>query len=269
LIDASNGGHVRLGEIAQVTVRPDPVDIRHEAVSRYVDVSAEVYGRSVGSASSEIRSRLGRISYPLEYHAEIQGGTPDAATSHAVFVSFVLAAVIGIFLLLQSAIGSWRLAMLLFLVIPVGLSGGVIVALAAGETGSVAAYAGLLGVVAIAVRQAVVLASQVRRHQAAGDGVLTRELVARAAAQRFGPALGSAGVSAAVLLPFVVIGNVAGNELTHTAAAVLLGGLATSTFVNLLILPAVQLTLGPAEPLLASEPEDASGWQAPAASQSS
>ena len=269
LIDTSNGGHVPLGNIAQVSVRPDPVDIRHQAVSRYVDVSADVYGRSVGSVSSEIRSRLASINYPLEYHAEIQGGAPDDPTSHAVFVSYLLAAVIGIFLLLQSAVGSWRLALLLLLVIPVGLSGGVIVALVAGGESSLAADAALLGVVAFAVRQAVVLVAGIRRLQAEGDGALTRELVARGAARRLGPALGSAGVTAAVLLPFVVIGDVAGNELAHTAAAVLLGGLATSTLVNLLILPAVQLTLGPAEPLAVSEPEEAPPWNAPAPSPSS
>jgi hypothetical protein len=75
-------------------------------------------------------------------------------------------------------------------------------------------------------------------------GVISvRQMHADAAAERLGPTLGSAAVSAAVLLPFVAIGNVAGNELTHIAAAVLLGGLATSTFVNLLILPAVHLRL--------------------------
>ena len=76
LIDTNGGGHVRLGRIASVDVRPDPVDIRHEAISRYVDVVAPVSGRSAAAVKSDVQSELSSLKYPLEYHAEIVGGTP-------------------------------------------------------------------------------------------------------------------------------------------------------------------------------------------------
>jgi multidrug efflux pump subunit AcrB len=263
LIDTSGGGHVRLGDIATVSVRPDPVDIQRQAVSRYVDVSANLPGGGGGGAAavrSALRSRLAGIAYPLEYHAEIQGGSPDDPTSHGVLVSYILAAAIGIFLLLQAAFGSWRLALLLFSVIPVGALGGVVVAVAGGQAESLAAYAGLLGALAFSARQAMMLADRVRRLQAAAGAPVSRELVARAGADRFGPALGAATVAAAALLPFALLGDTAGNELTHTAAAVMLGGLLTSVLSNLLILPAVQLAFGPAAPIGAPEPAGAAGW---------
>ncbi len=261
LIDTSGGGHVRLGGIATVSVRPDPVDIQRQAVSRYVDVSANLTGGAGAAAvRSALRARLAGIAYPLEYHAEIQGGSPDDPTSHGVLVSYILAAAIGIFLLLQAALGSWRLALLLFLVIPVGALGGIVVAVAGGQADSLAAYAGLLGALAFSARQAVMLADRVRRLQAASGAPVSRELVARAGTDRFGPALGAATVAAAALLPFALLGDTAGNELTHTAAAVMIGGLVTSVLSNLLILPAVQLAFGPAAPIGVPEPADAAGW---------
>ncbi len=263
LIDTSNGGHVRLGDIATVSVKPDPVDIQHQAISRYVDVVANVSGRSVGSASNALRGPLAGIAYPLEYHAEIVGGTPDDPTSHTAFISYVLAAAVGILLLLQAAVGNWRLALLLFLVAPVALSGGLVVALLSGEMSSLGTYAGLLGVLAFAVRQGVVLVERIRRRHAADGGPLSREIVAGAAAERFGPALTAGAVIAALLVPFAVMGDVAGNELTHTAAAVMLGGLLTSLAVTQLILPAVHLRLGPTEPIAALETEEMPAWAAP------
>jgi Cu/Ag efflux pump CusA len=268
LIDTAGGGHVRLGDIAQVNIKPDPVDIRHEAISRYVDVVAPVYGRSVGSVQSDVQSGLSSLNYPLEYHAEIVGGTPEDPTSSPVFLSYVAAAAIGVLLLMQAAIGSWRLAGLLFLLLPVSLCGGLAVAIATGQTSSLGADAGLLAVFAFAARQELLLAVRIRRLQAQDGSPLDRALILRAAGDRLAPASWAAVVAAAVLVPFVVMGNVAGNELTHVAAAVILGGLLSTTLLNLLVVPAVCLEFGATEPVAVMETEDAPTWVAPTASPS-
>ncbi len=264
LIDTSAGGHVRLGTIAQVSLRPDPIDIRHEALSRYLDVNAPVAGRSLGSVQSDIRTALGGLRYPLEYHAEIIGGTPEAATSHATFLSYVLAAAIGMFLLLQAAVGSWRLAALLFLMTPIALCGGVLVAVATGTVSTLATDVALLGILAFATRQQLLLAALLRRRHARAGGVLTRELVLRAAADRLAPVGVAVLASAAVLVPFVLAGNIAGNELTHTAAAVMLGGLASSTLLSLFVMPAACLVLGPTGAIAVPEADDEPSWAAAA-----
>jgi Cu/Ag efflux pump CusA len=255
LVDTSNGGHVRLGDIAQVTVRSDPLDIQHQALSRYVDITAPVYSGTVGDARSAINARLHSIHFPFDYHAETLGGTPEDATSRAAFLSYVLAAAVGILLLMQAAFGSWRLAALFFLVLPVSLSGAPAVALATGNLSSLATDAALLGVFAFAARQGMLLISGVRRRHADDGGALCREIVLDAAGERFAPALGSTLTFAIALVPFVVMGGVEGNELTRVAAAVMLGGLASSTLLNVVLLPAICLSLGPTEPVAAEEPQ--------------
>jgi Cu/Ag efflux pump CusA len=268
LIDTSSGGQVRLGDIAHVSVRPDPVDIRHEAISRYIDVTAPVYGRSVASVQADVQSELSSFNYPLGYHAEIVGGTPEDPTSSAAFLSYVVAAAIGILLLMQAAVSSWRLSGMLFLLLPVSISGGLLVAVASGQTASLGTDAGLLAVFAFAARQELLLAVRIRRLQTQDGGALDRALVLRAAASRLAPASWTAIVVGAVLVPFVVMGDVAGNELTHVAAAVMLGGIASSSLLNLLVVPAVCLAFGQSEPITVTETEDAPGWPAPTVSPS-
>jgi multidrug efflux pump subunit AcrB len=256
LIDTSGSGHVRLGQIAHVSIRADPTDIQHQALSRYVDVTATVRSGSVAAAQAAVHASLRGVSFPLQYHAEVLGGTPDDATSHTAFLSYALAAAIGVLLLLQAAFRSWRLAAMLFLVLPVALLGGVLVALASGQMGSLGADAALVGLFAFAARQGILQIGHVRRLQAADRESLTPELVVRASVERLMPAVVGVVVTAAAMVPFVVIGDVPGNELTHTAAAVMLGGLASTLLLNQLLLPALYLVFGPREPPPIPEPMD-------------
>jgi Cu/Ag efflux pump CusA len=256
-IDTSGGGHVALSKVARVSVGPDPLDIQHEALSRYVDVNAPVYVGSVSAARSAIQKRLSQVSFPLDYHAEVVGGTPDNPTSHLKFLTFALAALIGILLLLQAAFGSWRLAFVFWLALPAALVGGVVVALLTGETRSLGADAGLLAIYAFAARQGVLQIARIRRMHAEDRGELTAAIVVSAAHERLGPSLTAAIVSAATMIPFIVMGDIAGNEITHSAAAVILGGLVSSVLLTQVLVPAMCLALGPTAPIPVEEPEDA------------
>jgi Cu/Ag efflux pump CusA len=257
LIDTSGGGHVRLDSIAQVSVRPDPIDVQHDALSRFIDVSAPVRSGSVGAAGAAIGRRLPQLSFPRQYHAEIVGGTPEDPTGHVTLLSYVLAAAVGMLLLFQAALASWRLAAALMLVLPLSLAGGLLVALATGETTSLGADAGLLALFVLAARQGMLQLALIRRRHREDGGELTADLVVRAAAERLGPSLGAAAVIAVSMVPFVVIGNVAGNEITHVAAAVILGGLVSTTLLSQIMLPALCLALGPTGPTEATGPSEA------------
>ena len=160
-------------------------------------------------------------------------------------------------LLLQAAFGSWRLACMYLLALPAALIGGVLVALLTGQTRTLGADVGLLAVFAFAARQGVLQIAQIRRLHAHDGGALTPSIVTQAALDRLGPSLTAGLVGAAVLIPFVVMGDVAGNELTHTAAAVMLGGLLTATLLNQVLVPAMCLVLGPTQPVAEAEPEEA------------
>jgi Cu/Ag efflux pump CusA len=252
-IDTQSGGHVPLSSIASIAVRPDAIDIRHQALSRYVDVVAPVHAGGIGSARSAAQAALSGVRFPLTYHAEVLGGTPDDPTSHWVFMSYVFAALVGILLLLQAAFGSWRMATLFLLSIPIALTGGVLVALITGQARSLGADAGLLAVLLFAVRQGMLQVSAVRRQHRLDGGTLRRAIVRRAAAERLGSSLAAVAVSAVTLAPFIAAGDSAGNEVTHTAAAVMLGGLVTSTLWSHLLLPAICLRLARREPEAAEE----------------
>jgi Cu/Ag efflux pump CusA len=240
LIDTPSGGHVRLGDVAHLRIRPNPVDIRHEAVSRYVDVGADVRGRDLAEVQRDVERRLRGLSFPLEYHAEVLKASPagQTSTSHTGFVTFAIAAAIGMFLLLQAAFGSWRLASLVFTTLPLAVVGGWLVALATGNQDSLGAYGGMLAVFGLAVRHAIMLVARFQheeRHNGHSFGSL---LVLRGARERLSPTLMSTVTTALAVLPLVALGAVPGNEITQPMAEVILGGLVTSTLLNLFVLPA-------------------------------
>jgi Cu/Ag efflux pump CusA len=108
----------------------------------------------------------------------------------------------------------------------------------------------MLAVLALALRQGMAQVAGMRRLQDSGRRALRPSMVVYAAGSRFAPSLASVTVVAAALAPFVVLGDVPGNEITHTAAAVILGGLVTTTLWNLLLLPALCLALAPEPPEL-------------------
>ena len=248
-IDTAGGQHVPLSRIASVTIGAHPVDIQHQGLSRYVEVSAPIDSGTVADARSKLQPKLSQVSFQQGYHAEFVGGTPNDPTSHLTFLSFALAALVGILLLLQAAFGSWRLACMYLLALPAALIGGVLVALITGQIRTLGADLGLLAVFAFAARQGVLQIVAIRRRHAADGGPLTAAIVSEAAGDRLGPSLTALLVSAATLIPFIVIGDVAGNEITHITAAVMLGGLLTATLLNQVLVPAMCLALGPREPL--------------------
>jgi Cu/Ag efflux pump CusA len=246
LLDTVNAGHARLSSLAQVSVAAAPADITHEATSPYVDVTARLSGRSLSSAQAAVAAGLRGISFPLSYYAQVQGPPADQAVFSWRLASYVIAALIGILLLAQAVTGSWRLALLVLAALPVPVAAGVLTAFALGTQDSLAAMAGLLGVTAIAIHQAFRVTAAVRRAHLADGGPLTPGLLVAAATDASGPVVTAAAVSALALVPFIVAGDVAGNELLYAAAPVLLAGLVTATLLNTLVLSAACLWFGPA-----------------------
>jgi Cu/Ag efflux pump CusA len=244
LIDTPGGGHARLGDIAGVTVQPTPSVIDREASSRRIDVTAGVSGRGVNAVRDDVRHRLRQASFPLEYHAQvIADSTGDGANATRV-IGFGLAAAVGIFLLLQAAFGSWRLASLVFLTLPIALVGGELAGLIDGATFSLGALAGLLALFAIAARSAIVLIRHYQHLERDEDERFGQDLVVRGARERLAPVAITAVGTAAALLPFAVLGERAGYEIVHPMAVVVLGGLVTTTLLTLFVLPALYLRFG-------------------------
>jgi Cu/Ag efflux pump CusA len=246
LIDTVNGEHARLGSLAQVSVATEPEDITHDATSPYVDVTARLSGRSLGSAMGAMADELGRSTFPLGYSAVVMGRPASPAVSAGLLAGYVIAVLVAILLLVQAATGSWRLALLVLAALPVPVAAGILTAFALGTQDSLAAMAGLLGVLVIALQQAFRVTAAIRHGNQAHYGPLTTDAVVNVAADASGPVVVAAAVAAVALLPFIVLGDVAGLELLSTAAAVILVGLVVATLLNTLVLPVACLRLGQA-----------------------
>jgi CzcA family heavy metal efflux pump len=264
LIDTPDGGQVRLEQVADVSIQPAPVVIRRDAAQRYVDVEANVSGRSLDAVATDVEDRLADSQFPLEYHAEVVEQTTTAQEiGLGRVVGFGIAALIAIFLLFQAAFRSWRLAGLAFLTLPVALVGGVLAALIDGATLSLGALIALLALLGIAARNGVMLIDrfqQLRLDEAAP--AFGAELVQRGARDRFAPTLTVAVATAAAVLPFVILGNVAGLEIVNPMAIAMVGGLITSTLLALFVLPVLYLSFG-----AGAEPEPVAETPGPSAAE--
>jgi Cu/Ag efflux pump CusA len=241
LIDTPDGSQVPLEEVAEVRIAPAATVIERDAVSRYVDVGATVSGRSINAVRDDIESRIEQIAVPFEYHMEVQSDTQGLQANQQRILAIAAAALVGIYLVIQAAVGSWRLAFAIFLTLPVALVGGVLAALLGGGVLSIGALFGFLTLLAIAVRNGLVMVNHFQHLAQDEDESIGSELVLRGARERLAPILMTALATGVALLPILFGGSIAGNELLNPMAAVLLGGLVTSTLLNLFIVPALYL----------------------------
>jgi Cu/Ag efflux pump CusA len=240
LIDGPNGTSVPLGDVAAVRVKQAPNVIKRDAVSRRLDVVADIRGRSETAVQEDVEARLAATTFPIEYHAEVlKDSTSNELGATSVIVT-ALAVLVAMFLLLQAATRSWRVAALTFLTLPAALAGGLLAALAVdGTTLSLGALLGLLGAFGVAVRGAIVLVTALRRLQD-DEGIQPgAQLVQQSAREQFGPIAAAAIATAACLLPFVFLGSRVGLEIVHPMAVVMLGGLVTAMLMTLFVLPAL------------------------------
>ena len=241
LIDTPNGGHVRLDDVADVGIAPAPGIIRRQAVSRYVDVAAHISGRSRDAVVHDVQNRLRGISFPLEYHAEVLAADRQPVGR---LITIAAAVAIGMLLLLQAFFGSWRLAALAVLVLPLGVTGGLLALAATGGKLSFGAYIALFAIFGLGARSAVALLDGMRRLQREEPDLRGPALVAHAARDRVAPVLTTAVATFAVFLPVLALGGEPGFELLRPASVVLLGGLLTTALVALYALPLLYAQFG-------------------------
>ena len=257
LIDTAGGDHVRLGDVADVRITDRPIAIDREGVSRFLDVEANVSGRSVGDVAADIEDRLQSSVFPLEYHAEV---LDDTAAGGGVDWLIVLAVAFAALLLLQAAFWSFRLALLALLTLPVALAGGVLAAAINGGELSLGALIGLLALLGLAARNSLVLIRHFQNLERYEGEVFGRELVRRGAQDRLGSTLTTASVLVVASLVFVVLGPQPGLEILSPMAVVLLGGLVTTTIVTLVVLPVLYLRFGARQPALSAEEQALERW---------
>ena len=243
-IDTPSGIKVQLKEVADVTIRPVPNAINRENVSRRINVEADVEGRDLGSTVADVEQALAEIEFPLEYHAELLGEFAESqkATSRILYAG--IAAILVIFFLLRVSLGSFRLAFMSFLSLPLALVGGVLAAYFTSGVLTLGSLVGFLTILGVAARNGIMLISHYQHLEEFEGETFGIHLVLRGAKERISPIMMTALTAGLALLPLVVAGQIPGNEIEHPMAIVILGGLITSTLVNLFIVPSLYLVFG-------------------------
>jgi CzcA family heavy metal efflux pump len=257
-IDTPSGHRIRIADVAQVRLRPTANVVQHDGGSRYIDVGANVDGRDLGSITHDVQQKIKNVSFARGYHTELLGEYKERQAAEQRLLIFGLGAAVVILLLLQLSYGSWRLAMLSFVTLPSALVGGLLAAFATGRVISLGSLIGFLTVLGIAARNGILLISHYQHIERYEGEVFGRELVLHGSRDRLSPILMTTLATGLALVPLVVLGDIPGHEIEHPMAIVILGGLVTSTLLNLFAVPLLYLRFGRAGRIPVATPSAAS-----------
>jgi Cu/Ag efflux pump CusA len=203
-------------------------------------VTCNAAGRDLGSVARDIENAVReRVSFDREYHPEFLGEYAEATAARQRLLGLSLLSLVGILVLLHIDFESMRLSLLVFLTLPFALIGGVAGAWVGGGVISLGSLIGFVTVLGVAARNAIMLVGHYRHLEQEEGMAFGRELILRGAEERLAPILMTALTTALALLPLVFGGNLPGHEIEYPMALVILGGLATSTVLNLLVVPSL------------------------------
>jgi CzcA family heavy metal efflux pump len=243
-VPIANGGAVPLGSVSTVEVTATPNEITRENGSRRIDVTSNVRGRDLGAVARDIQAQLAGLSFPQGYYAQVMGEYAERQASSNRLTLLGVIAVAAIFLILLADFGSARVSTLIFLTLPFALVGAVVAAFVTGGVLSLGSLVGLVTVIGISARNGIMLISHYR-HLELHEGVpFGLELIVRGSEERLAPILMTALATGLALVPIVLGGTRAGYEIEYPLAVVILGGLFTSTLLNLFIVPPLYLRYG-------------------------
>jgi CzcA family heavy metal efflux pump len=257
-IDAPSGGKIALSKVADVTVRDTPNTIQRDGQSRRVDVVTNLKpGADLGKAVSAVRSRVHAMNLPEGYTVEILGEGDELKAARTSLLVFGLLALATIFFLLQAAFSSARLAAMAGLLLPTSLVGGILAIPLASGLVSLGSLVGLLTVFGIAARNGILMISHFQHLEHEEGMEFGPELVLRGALERLAPIAMTALATGLAIVPLIVTGSAPGQEIEHPMAVVILGGLVTSTLLNLFIIPSLYLRFGKSRRELEAAPATA------------
>jgi CzcA family heavy metal efflux pump len=244
MIPIPTGGLVPLRDVAEVAIAPMPNQITREQASRYTEVTCNVRDRDLGGVARDIEARLKTVPFDSGYHPEFLGEYAAQKASKNRILAFSLLSLVGIFLILHADFGSTRLAMLILLSLPFALVGSVTSVLLTGGILSLGSLVGFVTVLGIAARNGIMLISHYRHLEREEGETFGVEFILRGAKERLSPILMTALAAALALLPIIIGGNRPGQEIENPMAIVIVGGLVTSTALNLLLMPILYWEFG-------------------------
>ncbi len=238
LIDTYDGKKVPLEQVAEIVSVAGPSSISRENVQRKIVISANVAERDLRSVVQEIQANVDqKISLPEGYRIEYGGQFESEAKASKTLLLTSIMAIIIIFLLLYQEFKNFKLAGIILLNLPLALIGGVFAIWVTSGILSIPAIIGFITLFGIATRNGILLISNYQRLGLQGIPLL--ETVTRGSSDRLNAILMTALTAALALIPLALRGNLSGNEIQSPMAQVILGGLLTSTILNIYIVPIV------------------------------
>ncbi len=245
LVTTPSGARLPLAALADIRNDRAPYYITRENVQRKMVVMANVAGRDLASVVDDIRAKVAaQVKVPQGYHIEYGGQFESAEEAGRVLAVLGLVVTIGIFLLLFVAFKTARDALLVMLNLPLAIIGGVVGVFATGGVLSVASIIGFITLFGIATRNGVMMIAHIH-HLVEEEGVRdAREAVIRGAEERLVPILMTALAAGLALVPLALAAGQPGSEIQSPMAVVILFGLASSTLLNMVVVPALYLRFG-------------------------
>lgn len=229
---------VPLHYVADIVSTTGPSTINRENIQRKIVVSANVAGRDLKSVVNQIKEKINdTIQLPENYHIQYGGQFESEAKASKILFFTSLMSLFIIFLLLYQEFKNIKLAGIVFLNLPLALIGGVLSIWFTGRIISVPSIIGFITLFGIATRNGILLVSHYQVLQS--QGVALYETVIKGSLDRLNPILMTALTTALALIPLAITGDLPGNEIQSPMAIVILGGLLSSTLLNIFIVPTV------------------------------
>lgn len=249
LINTPTGQRIPLSQLATVKRDKGPNTINRENVSRRIVVQANVEGRDLNSVVTELQAKLQpmQANWPRGYYVEYGGQFQSQQSAMQRILFLGIFTVVAIFLLLNIALRSWRMALQVMVNLPLALVGGVVAVYLTGGVLSVASMVGFITLFGIATRNGIMMLSHYV-HLMREEGVpFSKEMIVRGTQERLSPVLMTALAAAFGLLPLALSSGQSGKELLQPIAVVILGGLVSSTFLDQVVTPALFWVFGKKE----------------------
>lgn len=242
MVDA-NGTKIPLSYIANVESVTGPNTINRENAQRKIVISANIEGRDMRSAVEEIQQLVSEeINLPEGYRIEYGGQFESEANASRILIFLSFIAIMIIYMLIYKQFNDFRQATIVMLNLPLALIGGVIAVCLTGGVLSIPSIIGFISLFGIATRNGILLVdryNQLMPSSRTNNNTELRSIVTAGSLDRLTPILMTALTSALALVPLALGGDLPGNEIQSPMAKVILGGLVSSTLLNLFIIPIV------------------------------
>ena len=236
LIDTRSGAKIPLSQVATVSLEQTPYFINRENVQRRIVVQCNVQGRALGDVIKDIQTRIGSsVSLPAGYFIEYGGQFASQQRAQRTLLVLGIAAVIGIFVILFQAFGSATESLVVMTNLPLALIGGVVAVFLMSREMSIPSIIGFISLFGIATRNGIMVVTHYR-HLKVEEGMSFEEAIVKGSMDRLIPDFDDGRdrrpgpVSARR-------GEATGKEIERPLAIVILGGLFTSTFLNMIVVP--------------------------------